>query len=184
MVWRSPPAESGTPTTRRAGFHSETSFSICVKSDTAGRGCAVRSSGSPTATPMRFKPKSKASTVREELARAKRSARSGMSRFVLQPRVVEAEKLHRSRQPLFGRRVEDDRVARLDRQPRVLRQLVLELSGRPAGIAEGDEHALGAFAAPDRFEDVLRGGKAEDVAHAQRRLPVAHRRMQHEAPIG
>jgi hypothetical protein len=49
--------------------------------------------------------------------------------FVLQPRVVEAEQLHRGRQALLRRHLEEDAVARSTVQPGVLRQLVLELSG-------------------------------------------------------
>src|SRR5688572_671486 len=86
----------------------------------AGNGCALRSSGSPTATPIRLRPKSKARMVR---ARG-----SGMSRFVLQPREIQAEEFHRRRQALFSRRFEDDAVARFHREPGILRQLVLERS--------------------------------------------------------
>src|SRR5207245_10272473 len=171
-----PCSRTGRPTTSRAGRHSATSFSISANPAIAGSGGAVASSGSPTATPMRFRPKSKARTVR--------AARSGMSRFVLQPRVVEAEELHRRRQAFFGRRVEDDGVACFHGGPRVLRQLVLELAGRPAGVAEGHQHALGTFAAAYRLEDVLGRGEADHVAHAQCRLPVARRLVQHEAAIG
>src|SRR5687768_595571 len=117
---------------------------------TAGSGWAVRSSGSPTATPMRFKPKSNASMVR--------AARSGMSRCVLQPGEVHAEQLERRRQALLGRRVENDAVARFHRKPGVLRQLVLELPRRPAGVAQRHQDLLGPLAAPDRLEDVLGGG--------------------------
>src|SRR4051812_22855598 len=113
----------------------------------AGSGCAVPSSGSPTATPMRLRPKSKARTVRAE--------RSGMSCFVLETCVVDAEQLHRLWQALFGRGVEKDGVLRLNREPGVLRKLLLELAGRPAGIAQRHQHALRAIAAPDRLEDVL-----------------------------
>src|SRR5436309_404988 len=166
-----PCSRTGRPTTSRAGRHSATSFSISAKPAMAGSGCAVASSGSPTATPMRFKPKSKARTVR--------AARSGMSRFVLQPRVVDAKQLHRLGKALFGRYVEEDGIARFDREPRVLRKLLLELAGRPARVAEGHEHAFGALAAADRFKNVLGGGEADHLAHAQRRLPVTRGLVQH-----
>src|SRR2546421_7802056 len=140
--------------TSSAGRHSLISLEMASKPGAAiaGSGCAVPSSGSPTATPMRFNPKSKARTVRPRA--------SGMSCFVLQPREIEAEELHRLGQALFGRNVEEDRVLRFDRQPRVLRELLLELPRRPAGIAERHQHARGTFAAADRFEDVFRGGEA------------------------
>src|SRR4051812_24012781 len=173
----SPFAATGNPTTSCPGCHSATSLLIVSKPGAAigGSGCAVPSSGSPTATPIRFRPKSKARTVR---------APSGMSCFVLQPGVIHAEQLHRLRQPFFGRNVEEDRVLRFDRQPCVLRQLLLDLAGRPAGIAQRDEHALRAFAAPDGLEDVLRSCEADRLADAERRLPVAGRLVQHEAAIG
>src|SRR6185369_9584367 len=165
MACASPAADSGSPTTRRPGFHSATSDATSSKRVTAPSGWAVRSSGSPTAIPIRFRPKSKARTVRPR--------RSGMSRFILQPREVEAEELHRRRQPLLGRSVEQDAVARLDREPGVLRQLVLELARGPARVAERDEQLLRALAAAHRFEYVLRGGKADMGPDPQRRLPVA-----------
>src|SRR5437764_9438203 len=174
----SPFAATGRPMTNCPGCHSCTSRLMASNPGAAigGSGCAVRSSGSPTATPMRLRPKSKARTVR--------AMRSGMSRFVLEPRVVEAEQLHRLSEPLVRRNVEEDRVLRFDGEPGVLRELLLELAGRPAGIAERHQYALRAFAAADRFENVLRGGEADRLAHAQRRLPVARRLVQHEAAIG
>src|SRR5688500_14582761 len=123
-----PSTRVGRPTTSPAGFHSSINGGISAKPWMLRSGCAVPSSGSPTATPMRLRPKSKARTVV--------AARSGMSRFVLQPPEVDAEKLHRRRQPLLGRRLEDDAVGRLHREPGVLRELVLELPGRPAGVAQ------------------------------------------------
>src|SRR5262245_33693609 len=113
----------------RAGRHSFTSFSIAVKrpgwvaAASGARGCAVPTSASPTATPMRCKPKSNARTVPAGLRRAC----SGMSRLVGEPRVVQPEQLHRRGQALVGRKVEQDRVLRLDGQRRVLLARVLDL---------------------------------------------------------
>src|SRR4051812_39374108 len=155
----SPFAATGNPTTSWPGRHSATSLPMLSKPGAliGASGCAVPSSGSPTATPIRFTPKSKARTVR--------ARPSGMSRRVLQPRVIEAEQLHCPGQALFGRNVEEDGVFRFDGQPGVLRQLLLELSRRPAGIAERNQHALGAFAASDGFEDILRRRQADRLAH-------------------
>src|SRR4051812_46131292 len=174
----SPFAATGNPTTSWPGRHSATSLPMLSKPGAliAASGCAVPSSGSPTATPIRFKPKSKARTVR--------ARPSGMSCRVLQPRVVEAEQFHRLRQALLGRNVEEDRVFRLDGEPGVLRKLLLELSRRPAGVAERHQHALGTFAAADGFQDVLRRGEADRLAHRKRRLPIADRLVQHEAAVG
>src|SRR5258708_11689418 len=154
----SPFAATGRPMTSCAGRHSLTRRPMASKPGAAigGSGCAVPSSGSPTATPMRFRPKSKAKTVR--------AARSGMSCLILQARLVDAEQLHRLRQALFGRGVEEDRVLRLDREPGVLRQLLLELAGRPAGIPERPQHGLRDFARADRLANVLRGAEADRLA--------------------
>src|SRR3954462_1358581 len=102
-----------------------------------------------------------------------------MSRHVLQLREVDSQQLHRRRQALLRRGLEDDAVARLDGKPGVLRQLVLELSRGPACLAQRNQQALWALASADRLENVLRGGKADGIAHAQRRLPVAGRLVQY-----
>src|SRR5260221_2959585 len=150
----SPSAATGRPMTSWAGCHSLTRRPMASKPGAAigASGCAVPSSGSPTATPMRLRPKSKARTVR--------AARSGMSCFIVQARVGDAEQLHRLCKALFCRDVEQDRVLRLDREPGVLRQLLLELAGRPAAKAERDQHALLAFPTRDRIEHVPRTDEA------------------------
>src|SRR5690606_4872428 len=63
-------------------------------------------------------------------------------------------------------------------------KLVLELPGRPAGIAEGHQDLLRPLASADRLEDVLGRGEADMVLHAQGGLPAARRRMQHETAVG
>src|SRR5258708_22021582 len=143
----SPFAATGRPMTSCAGRHSLTRPPMAPQPGAAigGSGCAVPLSRSPTATPMRFRPKSKARTVR--------AARSGMSCFILQARLVDAQQLHRLAKALFGPDVEEDRVLRLDRYPRVLLQLLPELARRPAGIAERHPHARRAVAAADRLDD-------------------------------
>src|SRR5712672_244688 len=181
----SPRSATGSPTTRLLGCHWLTRRDIESNPGAAiaGRGCAVPSSGSPTATPMRFRPKSKARTVCTACP-AVRAPRSGMSRFVLQRREVEAEELHRRRQAFLGGRFEDDRVVRFDGEPGVLRDLVLQLTGGPPGVAQRDQHPLRALAASDRLENVLGGREPDRFADAQGRLPAAGGRVQDEAAIG
>src|SRR5574343_832762 len=94
------------------------------------RGCAEQSSVSPVATPMRFSPKSKASTV----------PTSGVPSHVGELRKADAEFLHRGGQALLRRQIEQDAGLGGHRQPRVLSQLIFKLSGIPAGIAQGDEN--------------------------------------------
>ncbi len=63
--------------------------------------------------------------------------------------------------------------------------LVLELAGRPAGIAERQDRALGAVAARDRLEDVERRGQADALVDRQSRiLDEEVARMQHETALG
>src|SRR5512135_82327 len=199
--WGLPSSETGQPTTSRPGRHSASSAPIALKraapiAAMGCSGCAVRSRASPTATPVRRSPKSNARTV-ESLSEAEMRdwggrvapawpdmRRSGMTRFVLQAGKIDAQQLHRRRQPLLDRRIEDDRVLGLDREPRVLRQLVLELARRPAGVAERHQDLGRAFAAADGLENVLGGGQPDRLTHPERGLPLAGRRVQHEPAVG
>ena len=123
-------------------------------------GRALRVIVVPTATPMRRVPKSNASTVaRGRWSRARHACPTSSDR---------REKSMPSRRIAAGSRcsagsVEHDVGVGLDREPRVLRELLLELAGRPAGVAERHEDVAGAVAAPDRLEHVLRRGEADVV---------------------
>ena len=55
--------------------------------------------------------------------------------------------------------------------------------GRPAGVAQRNEHARRALAARDGFQHVLRRREPDVVADRERRLPVAERPVQHEAAV-
>src|SRR6185503_18867215 len=131
-------------------------------------GCATRVNVFPTATPMRRVPKSNASTVASASLRTRRSPVAGGTG---KPREVDAEQAHRGGQPALGRQVEQQVGVGLDGEPRILRELLLELAGLPAGVAERDEHVLRAFAAADGLEDVLGRGEADLVVDGKRRLP-------------
>src|SRR4051812_13020944 len=160
------------------GFHSAISLPISAKrvalssAATVASGCAIRTSRSPTATPIRFSPKSNASTVVLK--------GSGVSCGVRELRVIDAEEAHCGGGPRVGGKIEDHFGLGVDGEPRVLRELMLELPRRPAGVAERDEYLPRSFVAPDGFEDVFRRGEAHVGRNLQRRLPRAQRRVQHE----
>ena len=100
-----------------------------------------------------------------------------------QLREFDAEQPHRGRQPVFRLHLEHHARIGSNRQPGVRRELLLELAGGPAGVAERHQDVRRTFAAADRFEDVLRCREAELVAEGERRLPVAERTVQHEAAV-
>ena len=92
----------------------------------------------PTATPIRRVPKSNASTVAS--GDALRGHASRVPDVLGQAREVDAEQSHRGGQPPLGGRSNSTSGSACDREPRVLRELLLELARRPAGVAERDEH--------------------------------------------
>src|SRR6185295_10510745 len=70
-------------------------------------------------------------------------------------------------------------------QPAVLVDFLLELAGRPAGIAERQERAARPLAARDRLEDVERRRETDALVDRQRGvLDVEVGRMQDEAALG
>src|SRR5262249_2348814 len=84
-----------------------------------------------------------------------------------------------------GVRAEDQIKVSRAMQPAVMLDLVLELAGRPAGIAEREDRALRPVAASDRLENVERRGEADALVDRQR--PVLDEevaRVQHEAALG
>ena len=86
-------------------------------------------------------------------------------------------------QPRFDGRLEQHAGIGRDGEPGVLRDLLLELSRRPAGVAQRHEHVLRALAARDRLEHVLRRREADVVVDGERGLPVAERPVQHEPAV-
>src|SRR5690606_24098702 len=141
---------SGRPSTSRTGFQVSTSRVTAAKraallsASMLSSGCATPSAVSPTATPMWRRPKSKASTVpcTDEMAtdeagrRTVMPACSCMAGLVGEAGVGHAEQLHGRRQAFLGRQVEDDLFVGRHGEPGVLLDLVLELPGRPARIAQ------------------------------------------------
>ncbi len=88
-------------------------------------------------------------------------------------------------------------VARIDRgaeqqvrvrraiQPAIRLDLMLELPGGPARIAERQDRVLRALASRQRAQDIDGGGQAHAVVDGQRGLGhVKIGRMQHESPGG
>src|SRR5439155_428912 len=88
---------------------------------------------------------------------------------------VDAEQLHRRGQPFLRRRIENDPILGLDREPGVLLDFVLELSRRPARVAERDEELVRASALTHRFQNILGGGETHLAAHRKSGLPLAKR---------
>src|SRR5581483_10286499 len=139
--------------------HSATSAAIAAKRGPAAAAsivvsaCAARVSVLPTATPTRRTPKSNASTV---ASGSPRTRASPVADGIGKPRDVDAEQAHRGRKPPLRRQPEHHVGIGLDGEPRVLRELVLELARRPPGVTERHEHVLRSLAARGGFEDVLR----------------------------
>ena len=72
-----------------------------------------------------------------------------------QLRAVDPEQPERSIVLVDGRNIEDDLRRRIDCQPRVLRNFVLELAGAPPRISERDQHFFGSPAFGNGFEHVF-----------------------------
>src|SRR5690349_21592807 len=113
------------------------------------RGCAARVSVSPLATPIRFSPKSKARTT---------DAWSGMSGERGELAGFDAEQAERSAPALLVGQVEDHAFIGRHRQPGVVEQLLFELAGFPARVAQRDEGLLGTRAHGHGGQHVTRGG--------------------------
>ena len=69
------------------------------------------------------------------------------------------------------------------REPAVLADLVLQLAGRPARIAQGHQHLLRSVALAQRVENILGGGEADFTFHHQGGLPFADGLVQDEAAV-
>src|SRR3954466_5147380 len=101
---------------------------------------------------------------------------------------VDAQQPERALVALLDRGVEDDLRRGVDVEPAVAPELFLELAGRPAAVAERDQHAARAGTLCHRLEDVLAGGHLEPARHRQRRAERARTvdlaLVQHEAALG
>src|SRR5882757_7673987 len=157
-------------------------------------GRASRVSVLPMATPMRRSPKSKASNsagvINGSAMKVKRSdgrpgpCGSGMTGLPRQARWFDTQQVQRRGEALLGRRLENDRGIGIDGEPRVRADLLLELAGTPARIAERHQHLLRSAAARDRFEHIFGGGERDALAHRETGAVVARGLMQHEAALG
>src|SRR5262245_10297745 len=104
--------------------------------------------------------------------------------FARQHAEVDADLLQRPLVFAAGVGAEDQIEVGRAVQPAVMLDLVLELAGRPAGIAEREDRALGTVAARDRLEDVERRGQADALVDRQRRvLDEEVARVQDEAAL-
>src|SRR6185436_5375219 len=92
------------------------------------RGCAVRVSVSPLATPILLSPKSSARTICGWL-----DGRSGMTGERRELPGLDAEQAQRSQPALLVGQIEDHAFIGGHRQPGIVEQLAFELTGFPAG---------------------------------------------------
>src|SRR3990167_3343051 len=97
-------------------------------------GCAVAEKELPTATPMRFVPKSNTSKVP---CIGAATLPSGMPRILRQRGIIHAQQRHCGSEALFRRQLEHDVLGGWHAEPGILRQLVFQLALCPAGIAQG-----------------------------------------------
>src|SRR3989442_4666432 len=169
------------PTTSTAGCHSSTSAAIFAHDCGAPaaitpRGRAFAPAMLATASPMRLVPKSKPSATPSVVRRPDRSPTeptgglapapgSGMARLAGELQRIDAKQSERRRKARPDRRIEDHARIGLHRQPAVLPQLVLQLAGTPARIAERNQQARRAGALCHRFQHLLCGGPAGFLAH-------------------
>jgi hypothetical protein len=83
----------------------------------------------------------------------------------------------------FDRQVEQHVRIGAHGEPAVARDFVFQLTRAPAGVADGDQHALRTGAVGDGFEHVDRGGEGDVGGNLQGRGIAAGRRMQYEAAV-
>src|SRR5690606_8400299 len=121
------------PTTSCTGRHSSISRAMAAKRSVLASTARVvsalarRVSNSPTATPMRARPKSNPSTV-------PRAGALGMTGGLGQVGEVDPQQLHGCCEAFFGGQVEDDAEIGRRGQPGVFGQLLFELARVPAGV--------------------------------------------------
>src|ERR1043165_4300547 len=101
---------------------------------------------------------------------SRRKAVSGVAGFGREHAEIDADLAQRLLVLGLGVLAEDEVEIGGAVQPAVLVDLVLELAGRPARIAERQHGALRSVAARDRLKDVERGGEAHALVDRQRRV--------------
>src|SRR4051794_12940743 len=95
---------------------------------------------------------------------------SGVAGVARQHAERDADLLERLLVFLVGVLAEDQLRIGRTMQPPVLLNLVLELSRRPAGVAQGEQRAGRAIAAGYGLENVERGGEADAFVDRQGRI--------------
>src|SRR6187397_3360726 len=114
-----------------------------------------------------------------------RVAKSGVSGFARELAEVDADLAHRLLVFTAGVWAEDQLRIGVAIEPAVLGDLVLELSRRPARIAEREHRAARALPLRDRLQDIECRGETNAVVDRQRRvLDEEIGRMQHETAAG
>src|SRR5450830_304153 len=177
-----PSGWAGRPTMQRAGVHSPISLPsstnlaslVAALMMVSGWACLIRVL--PIATPMRFKPKSKARSVST-------NAGSGATEIAAEHDRVDAQQGQCGGEALLHRQIENDGRIGLDRQPAIAAQLFFQLAGAPARTTEADQHLLRAVAMGDGFEHIFGSGQRNALGHLQCRRKLVHRGMQHETAL-
>src|SRR5688572_29379740 len=139
------------------------------------RGWAARVSVSPLAMPMRLRPKSKARTTM-----GCDWAWSGMSGKRGELPGFDAEQTQRGAPALFVGQIEDHALIGGNRQPGVVQQLLLELTGFPARVAQRDECLVGTGAGGHGGEHVARGGHLDRFGDLVGGIPFTAGTVQNE----
>src|SRR5450830_1627404 len=157
----------GRPTMQRAGCHCSMSLpsSVNLASLVAAlmmvSGCACLIRVLPMATPMRFKPKSKARSVSTTI--------SGATEVAAKHDRIDAQQGQRSGKALFHRQVKNDGGISLDREPAIGCQLAFELTGAPAGTAQTNEHLWRTVTIGNGFQNIFRGRQRNTFSDLQGR---------------
>src|SRR6188768_2149339 len=141
----------------------------------AVRGWAARVSVSPLAIPIRFSPKSSATTIVGLLG-----ARSGMTGKRGELPGLDAEQPERREPTLLVGQIENHAFIGGHRQPGVVEHLFFELAGFPARVAESNERLLGSIAGGHGGEHVARRGDLDGFGNLVGRIPFTAWPVEHE----
>src|SRR5450830_886196 len=177
-----PSGWAGRPTMQRVGVHSAINLPssanlpslVAALMMVKGWACLIRVL--PIATPMRFKPKSKARSVSTESC-------SGPAEIAAEHDRVDAQQGQRCSEALLHRQVEDDGWIGFDGQPAVAAEFFFQLTGAPARTTQADQHLLRPVAVSDCFQHVFGGSQGNAVGHLQSRRELTHRCMQHKTTL-
>src|SRR4029077_9773352 len=93
--------------------------------------------------------------------RLRSATQSRMTNIVGKLREVDSEQAHRSREALLRGQFENYIQIAAHRKPRVLAQLLFQLPGGPASVAQRNQELLRATSLAHGLENVARGGQTD-----------------------